>query len=476
MRWSPPSSTFPKPHLPSRTPSRFSSRRSLGWRIQVSWTSDPRAWAWPSHGDCRTSTFCQPYHEQWLPRPCRQPGERSDDLRHLERQSFASDPPGVILEQNDIAFVMARDHLDHIATAYDTIFSGPPAELMTITSIRRGFVDGHKIGSNRQSLTKRMAIEAQIPGAVFYSRLGGTLPWLHIDTTGRARSGRHCELRDAPGCHESMAERILHERHGHAFLPHLRRSRGLVRRHPPRACRICLLPDRRSQRRPRNPTLPEGPANAESLAQVERQFRRFASLAIRLPCNPPRVCRRQSPTTTGTCGRPERRRRREQTSILSTTPSHSAPIPRLTHSAPTRPQVCTSWASCLQATCSTSCDAMDGQYGPDVNLGFGAVHGPFNSVLQTTHRQNFLCPSPAHRSFPLAELLTVEPTGTGLEKEQRVSTGRASGIGYDTPLRGGERSTPHGMAFKPHCCTNGGTRLEMTGLPRGLGLSCATPT
>jgi hypothetical protein len=28
----------------------------------------------------------------------------------------------------------------------------------------------------------------------------------------------------------------------------------------------------------------------------------------------------------------------------------------------------------------------------------------FNSILQTTHRQNFLVPPRRHRSFPLAEL------------------------------------------------------------------------
>jgi len=28
----------------------------------------------------------------------------------------------------------------------------------------------------------------------------------------------------------------------------------------------------------------------------------------------------------------------------------------------------------------------------------------FNAVLRTTHRQNFLVPPRAHRSFPLAEL------------------------------------------------------------------------
>jgi hypothetical protein len=32
----------------------------------------------------------------------------------------------------------------------------------------------------------------------------------------------------------------------------------------------------------------------------------------------------------------------------------------------------------------------------------------FNAVLFTTHRQNFLVPPRAHRSFPLAEYLTEE--------------------------------------------------------------------
>jgi hypothetical protein len=50
--------------------------------------------------------------------------------------------------------------------------------------------------------------------------------------------------------------------------------------------------------------------------------------------------------------------------------------------------------------------AMDGVFPDGTNLGLGArsrAQG-FNSVLQTTHRQNFLVPPRRHRSFPLAEL------------------------------------------------------------------------
>ena len=49
--------------------------------------------------------------------------------------------------------------------------------------------------------------------------------------------------------------------------------------------------------------------------------------------------------------------------------------------------------------------AMDGQFGSNPPFGPETVHGPFNQVLQTTHRQNFLIPPRVHRSFPLAELL-----------------------------------------------------------------------
>jgi hypothetical protein len=49
---------------------------------------------------------------------------------------------------------------------------------------------------------------------------------------------------------------------------------------------------------------------------------------------------------------------------------------------------------------------MDGYY-PDMTLPIAprSPHAGINSVLQTTHRQNFLVPPRRHRSFPLAEFL-----------------------------------------------------------------------
>ena len=50
--------------------------------------------------------------------------------------------------------------------------------------------------------------------------------------------------------------------------------------------------------------------------------------------------------------------------------------------------------------------AMDGHYpdGKGTGLDPRDAELGFNSILRTTHRQNFLVPPRAHRSFPLAEL------------------------------------------------------------------------
>jgi hypothetical protein len=50
--------------------------------------------------------------------------------------------------------------------------------------------------------------------------------------------------------------------------------------------------------------------------------------------------------------------------------------------------------------------AMDGVLPDGTDLGVAHENNGINAMLHTTHRQNFLVPPRAHRSFPLAELLT----------------------------------------------------------------------
>ena len=50
--------------------------------------------------------------------------------------------------------------------------------------------------------------------------------------------------------------------------------------------------------------------------------------------------------------------------------------------------------------------AMDGHFpGTTLPVSPHSTHAGINSVLQTTHRQNYLVPPRRHRSFPLAEFL-----------------------------------------------------------------------
>jgi len=56
----------------------------------------------------------------------------------------------------------------------------------------------------------------------------------------------------------------------------------------------------------------------------------------------------------------------------------------------------------------TARTSMDGILPDGTNLatcGIDTAHNGINSVISATHRQNFLVPPRAHRSFPLAELL-----------------------------------------------------------------------
>jgi len=79
----------------------------------------------------------------------------------LDSRRFPSDPPELILEANDVAVLLRSDRLDHIAAASKAIFQD--LDLFRMTSIRKGFAGGGFDGA--QSLPKRMAVAAQLPGS-----------------------------------------------------------------------------------------------------------------------------------------------------------------------------------------------------------------------------------------------------------------------------------------------------------------------
>jgi hypothetical protein len=88
-----------------------------------------------------------------------------------ESRTFPSDqpPPGfgpVRFEQNDVAVLLRSDSLAHIMAATNALFgpgSNQAGSLFKVTSIRRGFSGGGFYG--QQALPSKMALAAHIPGA-----------------------------------------------------------------------------------------------------------------------------------------------------------------------------------------------------------------------------------------------------------------------------------------------------------------------
>jgi hypothetical protein len=328
-------------------------------------------------------------------------------LAILDAVTFASDPPGTVLEQNDVAFVFASDSLDHISTASDTIFSGAPADLMTVTSIRQGFVDGHKVGSSKQSLTKQMAVKAGVPGA-------GSIPdsaelFLGFTSTQQAALGQStiANFETLPGTTNQWPNgyfvngTTMHLSHIFEDLVGWYRGRYVQR------AGAAFSPANGAAAKPGTQTLPEGPANVESVSQLQADFDAHGFIGHSSSMQP--ESRLTAPVTDNYGNSLP-----AGTAIPQRADFNTLDNPFSYSSNPQLDRMSSSPAAGLHFVVFMPTsdsfarlrNAMDGRYPQGVNIGPGAVHGPFNRVLQTTHRQNFLVPPRAHRSFPLAELLT----------------------------------------------------------------------
>jgi hypothetical protein len=83
-------------------------------------------------------------------------------LALIDAIRFPSDPEDVALEQNEVAFFFRSDDREKITSVSTEIFD-EVGELFEMTSIRRGFMGGGFHGG--RSLPKRMALAAGVPGA-----------------------------------------------------------------------------------------------------------------------------------------------------------------------------------------------------------------------------------------------------------------------------------------------------------------------
>ncbi len=325
----------------------------------------------------------------------------------LDAITFASDPTGTILEQNDVAFVLASDHLTHIKAAFDAIFNGPAGQLMTTTSIRRGFVDGAAAGSGRQSLTKTMALEAGIPGAK--SIPDSAELFLGFTSTQRAALGPSviANFEALPGITDQWPNGYFS--HGTTMhLSHIFEDlETWYDETPQQRAGFAFRPQIEAKVTDKTITLPEGRGHVASLAKVESDFSRYGFIGHSSSMQP--ASRLSGPVTdnygtmypAGTAIS-----QRADFNTLDNPFAYSSG--QAIDNIPSNPAAGLHFVVFMPTSSSFNAlrQAMDGQYGSDTPLGPGTVHGPFNQVLQTTHRQNFLVPPRLHRSFPLAEFLS----------------------------------------------------------------------
>jgi hypothetical protein len=338
-----------------------------------------------------------PYFErrverQWLRYRPRDLRARKPAL--LETERFPSDPRTTVLEENDAAILLRSDRLEHIRVAHEAIVD---TGVFHVTSIRRGFAGGGFDG--KQSLPKQMALAAGVPGADlipdaaelflgFTSTLRANLgpPRIanfetlgFVETPGGYfRGGTHMHLSHIDEDLESWYLSFSHEEQVESvFRPGLR-----------------LKPGTR--------TVAQGPADVSTLEQVLASHHRAGKIGHSGPIQLASRLQSDHVAEDGTVYR-------KGTAIPQRADFNTLDNPFAWPAA----RGAGPMAGVHFVVFNPSGDdfernryAMDGKLPNGRKLAYKprARGQGFNSVLRTTHRQNFLVPPRAHRSFPLAEL------------------------------------------------------------------------
>jgi deferrochelatase/peroxidase EfeB len=320
----------------------------------------------------------------------------------LDPIRFPSDPDDTILEANDVAVLIRSDVREHVADGARRLFD-ETADLFELTSIRKGFQGGGFTGG--QSLPKAMATAAGVPGADLIPDgaqlfLGFTSTQMHtqgqsaianFETLGLVdvregyfRGGTHMHLSHL---HEDLEAWYLdfdfRERVDTTFRPGLEAADGAQ-------------------------TLAQRPEDAVGAAEVEDDFRRAGAIGHGSSIQP---TSRLQMDIRGADGRLYRK----GSAIPLRADFNTLDNPFFWTAAPNRDGFDERPSAGIHfVTFNPSSDdfnrnrlAMDGVLPGGTRLPFQprARAQGLNSVLRTTHRQNFLVPPRSRRSFPLAELL-----------------------------------------------------------------------
>jgi hypothetical protein len=326
---------------------------------------------------------------------------RADKSVLLPSRRFPSDPDSTVLERNDVAVLLRSDDRAHIDAAHKALFDD--LKVFTVTSIRRGFAGGGFAG--QQSLPKKLAMAAGVPGADLIpdtselflgftstqkAGLGPRLIANHetlgfVDVRdGYFHGGTHMHLShitedlEAWYLNFDFDERVLT-----AFQPGLTKVKQGAQ------------------------TVSQGPKDVATAAETARKFKQTGRFGHSGPIQATSRLVRDVVGPDGTVYP-------KGTAIPQRADFNTLDNPFAFSADPARDKLSSDPIAGVHfVVFNPSGDdfernrlAMDGVLPDGTKLEVSArsrAQG-FNSVLTTTHRQNFLVPPRAHRSFPLAEL------------------------------------------------------------------------
>jgi hypothetical protein len=345
-----------------------------------------------------TLAYGLPYFERHVPEAWRVHAPR--DLRArkaalLPPRRFPSDPPDTLLEHNEVAVLLRSDSQKHIADAAQALFT--KLSLFDVTSIRRGFVGG--------GLPKKMSMVAGVPGADLVPE--NAQLFLGFTSTQKDALG--------PGVianHETLGFVDLGPKHyfrqgTHMHVSHLFEDleawylnfdfdeRAATAFRPGRPVRDGTL------------TVAQPVRGAASSRSVERDFRRQGRIGHSASIQASSRLQHDYVGDDGTVyPRGTAIPQRADFNTLDNPFAWSARADADGMQSGPR-------AGLHFVVFNPSSDdfdrnrlAMDGVLpdGTKLPLTARARQQGFNSILRTTHRQNFLVPPRRHRAFPLAEL------------------------------------------------------------------------
>jgi len=346
-----------------------------------------------------------PYFDRYVPAQAKLHlpfDRRAQKAALLPTRLFPSDPAGTLLEENDVAVLLRSDRLDHIEFGRAALFE--KLSVFQATSIRRGFAGGGFHGG--QSLPQRLAVAAGVPGADLIpdgselflgftsTQKAGLGPRLianhetlgYVDVgSGYFRNGTHMHLShitedlEAWYLNFDFDERLLT-----AFRP------GLTGVHDGQQ------------------TVAQGPSAVSSVELTERQFKQTGRFGHSASLQ---AASRLLQDTVGDDGTlyPKGTAVPQRADFNTLDNPFSWTIDKTRDQWSAQPM-----AGVHFVVFNPSSDdfdrnrlAMDGVLpdGTKLSVPPRTRAQGFNSILTTTHRQNFLVPPRRHRSFPLAELL-----------------------------------------------------------------------